>query len=71
MSAGWQPFNEKHPFGKGATVVSEDNIVHAQARRAARNRIMNGRGTPEDYVAIQETEMLIRQVAEGKEGKDD
>jgi hypothetical protein len=62
--AGWQPFNEKHPFGKGATVVSSDNIAHAQMRRMARKAMEQGSATPEQIELVNSSEMLIKKAVE-------
>jgi methionine-rich copper-binding protein CopC len=62
--AGWQPFNEKHPFGKGATVVSSDNIAHAQMRRMARKAMEQGSATPEQIELVHSSEMLIKKAVE-------
>ena len=56
-------FNERHPFGKGATIITEDNISHAQAARAARARIKNGTASAEDVQFVNEREALIRKAA--------
>ncbi len=60
----WEKFNEKHPFGKGATVVSQENYEFALMRRAARNRIEAGVGTPEDRLMLAEAERLIKKAVE-------
>ena len=57
-------FNEKHPFGKGATVVTPDNIDMAQRTRAARRAISEGRGTSEDHALVNERERLIKKAVE-------
>lgn len=62
--AGWQPFNEKHPFGKGATVVSSDNIAHAQMRRAARQAMERGTATPAQIELVHSAEVLIKKAVE-------
>jgi hypothetical protein len=65
-NAGWQPYNERQPFGKGATVISPDNISHAEMRRAARTRIERGRGTPEDYEMVAGAEAMIQKAVQSK-----
>jgi hypothetical protein len=70
--AKWQTYDEKHPFGKGAIVISQDNISHAEMRRSARNRINHGQGTPQDYELVSGAEALIQQaLLEKQEGDDD
>lgn len=68
-NAGWDKgsFNEKHPFGKGATVISKDNYTHAQMRRAARARIDAGQGQPADYELVAGAEALIQNILGGSE----
>ena len=63
----WQPFNEKHPFGKGSTVVSEDNIVHAKLRRSARIAMEHGKATPAQIELVNSAETLIKQAVADQE----
>ena len=56
-------FDEKHPFGKGATIITPDNIALAQAARAARNRIASGQGTPADHDLVNGREEFIKKIA--------
>lgn len=60
----WEKYNEKHPFGKGATVISEENHQFAMMRRAARQRIQQGRGTAEDRAFLADAERLIKKAVE-------
>lgn len=57
-------FDEKHPFGKQATVVTQDNIAMASAARAARKAIAEGRATAEDHILVAERERLIKHAVE-------
>lgn len=61
----WQKYSEKHPFGKGATVITQDNIIKAQERLAAKRRLEAGRGTPEDRIMLAEAEALLDKVRNG------
>lgn len=64
MSWDKTPYNEKHPFGKGATVVSADNISYAMQRRHAHKAKEQGTATPEQIELIHSSEMLIRKAVE-------
>lgn len=59
-------FDERHPFGKGATIITQDNITYAQAARAARQRIRNGTASADDVLFVNEREALIQKAVREK-----
>ena len=61
----WEKFSEKNPFGKGATVITQDNIDAARIRYDAAQRLKHGRGTAEDRMILAEAEALLQKVREG------
>lgn len=58
-------FDPERPYGKGATIITQDNIQHAQAARAARQRIQQGRGTPQDIDLVNGREQFIKNIRRG------
>jgi hypothetical protein len=71
-TTGWdpKPFNEKRPFGRGATVVGGDNIEFSRVRREAIIAVKNGRATPEQRALVMETDAVIQECLEGREGEE-
>jgi len=53
-------FNERKPFGAGATVVAGDNIQHSRNRWEAIKAMRSGRATPEQAALVHETDELFK-----------
>ncbi len=62
-----KPFNEKRPFGRGATIVGGDNIEFSRVRREAIIACKHGRATPEQRALVEETDAIIQECLEGRE----
>lgn len=56
-----QPYNEKSPFGRGATVVTGDNIEYSKQRVEAIRAIKSGSATPEQRALVSETDAVIQE----------
>ncbi len=69
---GWdpKPYNEKRPFGKGATIVGGDNIEFSRVRREAIIACKQNRATPEQRALVEETDAVIAQCL-GIEGEEE
>ena len=52
-------FNPERPFGKGATVVTLDNIEASQDALAARRRVERGQAQPGDRELLKGRETFI------------
>lgn len=55
-------FNERYPFGKGATVIGGDNIHFSQLRHQAVQRYRQGQATPEDMALLYETDRAMQTI---------
>ena len=66
---GWDsaPYNEKRPFGRGATVVGGDNIEFSRERRTAIIAVKAGRATPEQRALVEDADRIIQECLEGRE----
>lgn len=66
---GWdsKPYNEKNPFGKGATVVGGDNIEYSRMRREAIKAIKANRATPDQIQLVHDADAIIQECLEGRE----
>ncbi len=53
-------FNPDRPFGKGATIVTKDNIDASQDALQARRRIERGEGRPGDRELLDGREAFIK-----------
>ncbi len=62
-----KPFNEKRPFGRGATIVGGDNIEFSRDRRLAIIACKENRATPEQRALVMETDAIIAECLEGIE----
>lgn len=69
MSASWMPFNEKQPWGKGATAVKGDNIEFSRERYAATQACRRGTATPEQRMLVEETDQIIQEALGTSEEK--
>jgi hypothetical protein len=66
--AGWKDYNEKHGFGKDATVIGEENLAFAQMRREAEQAVMERRATPEQHAMVADVKRLWHKLrADGEE----
>lgn len=59
-------FNPDSPYGKGAILITPDNIKMAIAARAAEQRIKRGQGTPQDFDLVQGRRDFEKKVREGR-----
>ena len=64
-----KPFNEKRPFGRGATIIGGDNIEFSRMRREAIIACKTGRATPEQRALVSEADAIIRECLEGSDTK--
>lgn len=66
--AGWDPapFNEKNPWGKGSTVVTEDNIAASKVRTAAIRAMVAGNATPEQTALVREADAVMAEAVAGR-----
>ncbi len=69
---GWdpKPFNEKRPFGRGATIVGGDNIEFSRVRREAIIACKNNRASPEQRALVMEADAVIQECLEGQAGEE-
>ncbi|MGH2619835.1 MAG: hypothetical protein ACRDHG_04605 [Anaerolineales bacterium] len=58
-------FNPDQPYGKGALIITQDNIDHAVRELAARRRIQSGTGSPEDYDIVNGRQAMIEKIRGG------
>jgi hypothetical protein len=61
MSASWQPFNEKNPWGRKGTPVAGDNIEFSRERWAATKACRRGNPTAEQRMLVEETDQIIQE----------
>ena len=66
--AGWdkQAFNEKNPWGKGSTVITEDNAAFSTVRRAAIIAVKARTATPEQTALVAETDAAMAEAVAGR-----
>jgi hypothetical protein len=62
-----KPFNEKRPFGRGATVVGGDNIEFSRMRREAIIAVKEGRATPDQRLLVEDADRVITECLNGEE----
>ena len=60
-------YNERYPFGKNATVVTQDNINASVDALAARRRIQHGVPQPGDRELVQGRQASIDRVVNSQE----
>lgn len=55
----WQTYREGSGFGKGVTVVTQDNIEASQARYEALKAAERNRATPEQLALLRDADAAI------------
>jgi len=60
-------YNERYPFGKKATIVTQDNADASIDALAARRRIQHGRAMPGDRELVQGRQASIDRVVQGRD----
>ncbi len=70
-NTGWakEAYNEKRPFGRGATIVGGDNIEFSRERRQAIIAVKANRATPEQRALVEDADRIIQECLEGPEEK--
>ena len=58
MAGPWSEYNEKHGFGKDATVIDEENLAFAQMRREAEKAVVARTASPEQYAMVADIKRL-------------
>lgn len=56
----YQSFNEENPWGRGATVVTEDNVQASRIRDLAIIAVKQRTATPEQYALVAETDAAMQ-----------
>ena len=56
----YQAFNEENPWGRGATVVTEDNVQASRIRDQAIIAVKARTATPEQYALVAETDAAMQ-----------
>lgn len=54
-----QPFNEKNPWGKGSTVITQDNLAFSRVRREAIAAVKDRRATADQQVLVADADRVV------------
>ncbi len=60
ISQEYKEFSAEAPWGRGATVVTEDNVIHSRVRHAAIMAMRQGRATPEQAALVYDADAAIQ-----------
>lgn len=60
ISQEYKEFSAENPWGRGATVVTPDNVVHSRVRQEAIMALRKGTATPEQQALVHEADAAIQ-----------
>ena len=60
ISQEYKEFSSENPWGKGATVVTADNVMYSRVRQEAIMAMRQNRATPEQQALVYEADAAIQ-----------